>query len=195
MLASERGTGRASGATENDSPTAWPGVGYGSWPTISTRTSSKGRVNAGSTFGPAGGYRRPAASSARKNSPICVITGSTGASARAHPASTISDNGFPVTWVLPLATPTWARHASLGRAVAIGPAPRPPVLPPVGLRRAPLRRRPRGQALVVPVDDGPARGVGFAVLGQVLGQLVHDEVVAADGTDAVRSASHQLRDH
>ena len=82
--------------------------GIRSWPTISTRTSSKGRVNARSTF--AGREaRRPAASSARKNSPICRITGSTGP-VRAHPASTISDNGFPVTWVLPVA------HAHLGTA-------------------------------------------------------------------------------
>ena len=54
MLASERGIGRVSGATENDSPIACPGVGYGSCPTISTRTSSNGWVNARSTFAPAG---------------------------------------------------------------------------------------------------------------------------------------------
>ena len=42
MLASDRGTGRVVGDTENDSPTAWPGVGYGSWPTISTRTAVEG---------------------------------------------------------------------------------------------------------------------------------------------------------
>src|SRR6185436_14127834 len=85
MLASDRGIGRTSGATENDSPTACPGVGYGSCPTISTRASANGRVKARSTFGPAGRYRRPAAISARRNSPICATTGSTGASARAHP--------------------------------------------------------------------------------------------------------------
>ena len=38
MLARLRGTGRTSAATEKLSPTACPGVGYGSWPTISTRT-------------------------------------------------------------------------------------------------------------------------------------------------------------
>ena len=54
MFASERGTGRVSGATENDSPMACPGVGYGSWPTISTRTSSNGRVKARRMFAPAG---------------------------------------------------------------------------------------------------------------------------------------------
>ena len=32
MFCSERGIGRTSGATENDSPTGWPGVGIGILP-------------------------------------------------------------------------------------------------------------------------------------------------------------------
>ena len=36
MFSRLRGSGRTSGATEKLSPTACPGVGYGSWPTIST---------------------------------------------------------------------------------------------------------------------------------------------------------------
>ena len=71
MLSRLRGSGRTSGATEKLSPTACPGVGYGSWPTMSTRTSSNGKVKARSTFSPAGRYRCPAAISARRNSPIC----------------------------------------------------------------------------------------------------------------------------
>jgi hypothetical protein len=54
MLDSDRGTGRVVGDTENDRPTACPGVGYGSCPTMSTRTASNGWVNARSTFAPAG---------------------------------------------------------------------------------------------------------------------------------------------
>ena len=90
-----RGTGRTSGATENDSPTACPGVGYGSWPTISTRTVANGLVNARSTFAPAGRYRLPAAISARRKSPMSATLWATGASACAHPASTTSVNGLP----------------------------------------------------------------------------------------------------
>ena len=92
------GIGRTSGATENDSPTACPGVGYGSCPTISTRTSSKGCWKARSTFAPG---RQVAAAAgdlgAQEVAHRCATTGSTGANARAHPASTISDNGFPAT--------------------------------------------------------------------------------------------------
>ena len=54
MLARLRGIGRTCGSTENDSPTGWPGVGYGSCPTMSTRTSANGWVKARSTLRPAG---------------------------------------------------------------------------------------------------------------------------------------------
>ena len=54
MFCSERGMGRTSGWTENDSPIGWPDVGYGSCPTMSTRTESNGRVNARNTSAPAG---------------------------------------------------------------------------------------------------------------------------------------------
>ena len=37
-----RGTGRTCGSTANERPIGCPGVGYGSWPTMSTRTSSSG---------------------------------------------------------------------------------------------------------------------------------------------------------
>ena len=52
MLSRLGGSRRTSGATEKLSPTGWPGVGYGSWPTMSTRTSSNGCLNARSTFSP-----------------------------------------------------------------------------------------------------------------------------------------------
>src|SRR3954464_15351697 len=93
MLMRLFGIGRTSGATENDRPTAWPGVGYGSWPTISTRTSSNGCLNARSTFSPAGRYVRPSATSARRNSPIAAIRSATGSSASAQPASMTSFRG------------------------------------------------------------------------------------------------------
>ena len=44
----------AVGATEKLRPTGCPGVGYGSWPTISTRTSANGCLKARSTSSPAG---------------------------------------------------------------------------------------------------------------------------------------------
>ena len=69
MFCRLRGTGRTSRSTENERPTGCPGVGYGSCPTISTRTSSNGRVNARSTRSPAGRYRRPAAVSEREELP------------------------------------------------------------------------------------------------------------------------------
>ncbi len=72
MLPSDRGTGRTCRSTAKDSPIGWPGVGYGSWPTISTLTCDIGRSNARSTSGPAGRYVRPAATSARRKSPIAV---------------------------------------------------------------------------------------------------------------------------
>ncbi len=56
MFASERGTGRTSAPTENARPTACPGVGYGSWPTTSTRTSAIGRAKARSTASGAGSH-------------------------------------------------------------------------------------------------------------------------------------------
>ena len=54
MLVRERGSGRTCRSTAKDSPIGCPGVGYGSWPTISTRTSDIGRVKARSTASPAG---------------------------------------------------------------------------------------------------------------------------------------------
>ena len=59
MLPSDRGTGRTWRSTANESPIGWPGVGYGSWPTISTFARDIGRSNARSTSGPAGRYVRP----------------------------------------------------------------------------------------------------------------------------------------
>src|SRR5262245_32485350 len=91
------GSGRTSGATEKHRPIGWPGVGYGSWPTISTRTSANGCLNARSTFSPDGRYCRPAAISARRNSPIAAMRSSAGASASAQPASTISCSGRAFT--------------------------------------------------------------------------------------------------
>ena len=53
MLISDLGSATP-GRTENDKPIAWPGVGYGSCPTIRTFTLSNGYVNARSTSVPAG---------------------------------------------------------------------------------------------------------------------------------------------
>ncbi len=93
MLIRLAGIGRTSGPTEKLSPTAWPGVGYGSCPTISTRTSAKGCWKARSTFGPEGRYVRPAASSVRRKSPIAATRPATGSRAVAQPGSTISFSG------------------------------------------------------------------------------------------------------
>ena len=93
MLLRLRGIGRTSGATENDSPTAWPGVGYGSCPTMRTRTPASGRVKARSTLGPAGRYPRPAASSARRKSPMSLTRPATGARACAQSGATSSSRG------------------------------------------------------------------------------------------------------
>ncbi len=55
MFARLRGSGATCGWTEKHRPMGWPGVGYGSWPTMSTRTSSNdGDRNARSTALPAG---------------------------------------------------------------------------------------------------------------------------------------------
>src|SRR5690349_540333 len=97
MLTRLFGIGRTSGATEKLRPTACPGVGYGSWPTISTHTSWNGCLNARSTCSPAGRYVRPAAISARRNSPIAATCGATGSRAFAQPASTISCSCRAVT--------------------------------------------------------------------------------------------------
>ena len=93
MLTRLGGIRRVPGATEKLRPMAFPGVGYGSWPTMSTRTSSNGCLNARSTFSPAGRYRRPAAISARRNSPIAAIWPATGSSARAQPGSMMLRSG------------------------------------------------------------------------------------------------------
>src|SRR5215472_344219 len=81
------------GSTEKLRPTGWPGVGYGSWPTISTVTSSNGCLKARSTFSPDGKYLRPAAICSRRKSPIAAIWCLTGSSAAAQPASTMLLNG------------------------------------------------------------------------------------------------------
>src|SRR5690625_4528664 len=93
MFTNERGSGRTWGCTEKDSPMACPGVGYGSWPTMSTRTFASGRVKARRTSSPAGRYPRPAAVSARRKSPIARICGSTGASARAQAGANMCPTG------------------------------------------------------------------------------------------------------
>src|SRR5215468_3165527 len=64
---------------------------------ISTRTSANGCLNARRTFSPAGRYRRPAAISARRKSPMAAMRSATGASADAQPASTTSLRSRPVT--------------------------------------------------------------------------------------------------
>src|ERR1700738_5143022 len=97
MLSRLRGSGLTSGATEKLSPTGCPGVGYGSWPTTRTRTCSKGNVNARNTFDPAGRYRRPAATSPRRKSPIAATWSATGSHAFAQPPSTSSASGRAVT--------------------------------------------------------------------------------------------------
>src|SRR6266496_576082 len=91
------GSGATSGATEKHRPIGWPGVGYGSWPTMRTRTSANGCLNARSTLSPDGRYCRPAAISARRNSPMAAMRSSAGASASAQPASTMSCSGRAVT--------------------------------------------------------------------------------------------------
>ena len=58
MLIRLGGRRRTSGATEKLSPTGFPGVGYGSWPTISTRTSAKGCWNARSARSARGRWHR-----------------------------------------------------------------------------------------------------------------------------------------
>src|SRR5271167_3239399 len=60
---------------------------------MSTRTSANSCLNARSTFSPEGRYRRPAATSARRNSPIAAIRSATGSSASAQPASMMLRNG------------------------------------------------------------------------------------------------------
>src|SRR3954451_7620790 len=88
MFTRLRGSGWTSGATENDSPTGWPGVGYGSWPTSSTFTSASGRLNARRMWSPCGRYPCPLRISSRRNRPIAVIRSSTGSSAAAQSGAT-----------------------------------------------------------------------------------------------------------
>src|SRR5580704_16038867 len=95
MLTRLAGSRRTSGATEKLRPTGCPGVGYGSCPTISTRTSANGCWKARSTRSPAGRYRRPAATSDRRKSPMASMRSATGSRASAQPVSTISRNGRP----------------------------------------------------------------------------------------------------
>src|SRR3954469_10059559 len=122
MLTRLFGIGRTSGATEKLNPTACPGVGYGSCPTISTRTSWNGCLNARSTCSPAGRYVRPAAISARRNSPIAATCGATGSRASAQPASTMSCSGRAVT--------AGRRGGHGGKAYRAGPGSPERVEPP-----------------------------------------------------------------
>src|SRR6266487_6771302 len=104
MLTRLGGSGRNPAGTEKLSPTAQPGAGYGSWPMISERTSANGCLNARSTFSPAGRYRRPAAISARRNSPIAAIRSATGSSTSAQPASMMLRNGSAMDSTVSAAT-------------------------------------------------------------------------------------------
>ncbi len=90
MLRRLPGSGLTSGATLKLRPTGWPGVGYGSWPTIRTRTSSSGCWRAARMRVAFGRNGRFAARSARRKSPSWAITSATGASASAQPGPTLS---------------------------------------------------------------------------------------------------------
>ena len=70
--------GRTCGRRRSRARPDGPASGYGSWPTISTRTSVEGRRNARRTFSPAGRYSVLAAPSARRKSPIAEICPATG---------------------------------------------------------------------------------------------------------------------
>src|SRR5580693_1963980 len=71
---------------------------------MSTRTSANGCLNARSTFSPEGRYLRPAAISARRNSPIAAIRSATGSSASAQPASIMLRSGSDMGSTLAPAT-------------------------------------------------------------------------------------------
>src|SRR3984957_6660460 len=149
MLTRLPGSRRTSGATEKLSPTAYPGVGYGSCPTISTRTPANGCLNPRSTFPPDGRYRRPAATSARRKSPMAAIRPATGSSASAQPGSMMLRNGD--------GSPMGS-HFSCARQFAEG--------------QNPLCRTERG---LLPPRPGPgdlaaAAGDGFGQPGRVAGR-------------------------
>jgi hypothetical protein len=59
MLRRLAGSGDTSGATAKANPTADPGVGYGSWPTMSTRTSATGIDSERNTTSAEGRKSRP----------------------------------------------------------------------------------------------------------------------------------------
>src|SRR5580658_11321342 len=179
MLTRLPGSRRTSGATEKLSPTAYPGVGYGSWPTISTRTPANGSLNARSTFSPAGRYRRPAATSARRKSPIAAIRPATGSSASAQPGSIMLRNGSAMSSYFSLKIKTFIRngawltssvHRSAShRGHAASRFPGPGRMPAAGGDGAgqPARVAGRGAVLVVVEVDvdvtvaGPGGGEPF----------------------------------
>src|SRR6478609_4648307 len=88
MLRRLGGSGRTCPSTAKLRPIGWPGVGYGSCPTISTRTSFNGRWKARKMWSPAGRYARPAAISARRNCPIAATRSSTGPNSLAQSGAT-----------------------------------------------------------------------------------------------------------
>ena len=92
MFCRLRGSGRTSGATENDRPTACPGVGYGSVRDQHAHVVERLR-NARRMLAPAGAHGRPAAVSARRYSPIRVKPSCSGAIAGAHDGWTSSVMG------------------------------------------------------------------------------------------------------
>src|SRR5208283_5322435 len=121
---------------------------------MSTRTSANGCLNARSTFSPDGRYLRPAATSARRNSPIAAIRSATGSSASAQPASMMLRNGSAMGSTLAPATDITTKVKTLW---AERVRPHAPVPVPARSRRAAMagdggERRAvagRGAALVV----------------------------------------------
>ena len=141
MLARLRGTGRTCGSTANERPIGCPGVGYGSCPTMSTRTSSSGAPNALSTRSPLGRYPRPAAVSARRKSPSSAMRGATGASALRPPRVDEPVGGELVEGLRHLRrrSSTRARPARWGGRARRSPGRRPAGRP--RRRSAPCARR------------------------------------------------------
>src|ERR1700722_5412373 len=162
MLTSRPGSRRTSGATEKLSPTAYPGVGYGSCPTISTRTPANGCLNARSTFSPDGRYRRPAATSARRKSPIAAIRPATGSSASAQPGSRMLRNGSAM-----------ASYSSRARTFT--------------KRQKPLRRTARGYQLCFPRSPPGALLVPLAS-GALLRRFLPSSLVPRSSVQAAPRA-------
>ncbi|KFI72476.1 hypothetical protein BMIN_0371 [Bifidobacterium minimum] len=100
MFVRLRGRGETSGDTQKLSPTGWPGVGYGSCPTMRTLMDRKGIVKARRMFGAAGSHGLPCAFSARRKSPMAWICGSTGDRACAQSGSMSSLRGLILDGVM-----------------------------------------------------------------------------------------------